>query len=69
MKAFLNNSYGYREGKGAVKAIHRLKHEQRKSVAHWSLSMDIDAFFDNIPHDLLFKKLNFLIRHKTCKIL
>ncbi len=65
-KSFLNNSYGYREGKGAVKAIHRLQHEQNNSGASWSLSMDIDGFFDNIDHDLLFKKLSLLIRIKIC---
>ena len=65
-KSFLNNSYGYREGKGAVKVIHRLQHEQNNSGASWSLSMDIDGFFDNIDHDLLFKKLSLLIRIKIC---
>ncbi len=56
-KIFLGNSYGYRPGKGAVKAIRRILAECRKSQYKYVLRLDIDNFFDTIDHDILQKRL------------
>jgi group II intron reverse transcriptase/maturase len=56
-KIFLGNSYGYRPGKGATKAIRRVLAECRKSQYHYVLRLDIDNFFDAIHHEILQKRL------------
>ena len=56
-KIFLGNSYGYRPGKGATKAIRRVLAECHKSQYKYVLRLDIDNFFDTIDHDILQKRL------------
>lgn len=56
-KIFLGSSYGYRPGKGAVKAIRRLLAECHKTQFNYVLRLDIDNFFDTIDHDILQKRL------------
>lgn len=56
-KIFLGNSYGYRPGKGAVKAIRRLLAECHKTQYNYVLRLDIDNFFDTIDHEILQKRL------------
>ena len=56
-KLFLGNSYAYRPGKGALKAIRRTVLDCRKSNLQWALRMDIDDFFDRINHDILKRRL------------
>ena len=56
-KIFLGNSYGYRPGKGAVKAIRRLLAECHKTQYNYVLRLDIDNFFDTIDHGILQKRL------------
>ena len=56
-KIFLGNSYSYRPGKGAVKAIRRILAECHKSKYKYVLRLDIDDFFDTIDHDILQKRL------------
>ncbi len=58
---FLDVSYAYREGKGALKAIARVKHILKVDKADWLVSLDLDNFFDTIPHPLLFSKLRKII--------
>ena len=58
---FLNNSYGYRPGKGAVKAIRRALHEKDLKSYGWALKLDIDNYFDNIDHELLESRVRALI--------
>jgi len=55
-KDFADNSYAYRTGKGARKAINRVRHIINQNN-NWVAKCDIDNFFDNIDHDLLFQKL------------
>ncbi|MCW5907203.1 MAG: CRISPR-associated endonuclease Cas1 [Chitinophagales bacterium] len=57
-KIFLDVSYAYREGKGALKAIARVKHILQTEKAQWLVSLDLDNFFDTIPHKLLLGKLS-----------
>jgi CRISPR-associated endonuclease Cas1/group II intron reverse transcriptase/maturase len=56
-KIFLGNSYGYRPGKGATKAIRRVLAECHRSQYKYILRLDIDNFFDTIDHEILQKRL------------
>lgn len=56
-KIFLGNSYGYRPGKGATKAIRRVLAECHKPQYKYVLRLDIDNFFDTIDHEILQKRL------------
>lgn len=56
-KIFLGNSYGYRPGKGATKAIRRVLSECCKKQYKFVLRLDIDNFFDTIDHEILQKRL------------
>ena len=57
-KNFLNVSYAYRKNKGAVKAICRVKHMIYVEHREWVTVCDIDKYFDNINHSLLFEMLD-----------
>lgn len=61
-KIFLNNSYGYRPGKGHARAIKRTMSEIRMKKNNWILQLDIDNYFDTINHDLLFQQVQKLIQ-------
>ena len=50
---FVNNSYGYRPEKGALKAIKRTLWERNNKTKNWVLKLDIDNFFDNVNHSIL----------------
>lgn len=56
-RIFLGNSYGYRPGRGATKAIRRVLAECRKKQYQYVLRLDIDNFFDSIDHEILQKRL------------
>ncbi len=56
-RIFLNNSYAYRPGKGATKAIRRVLSECKKTQYQYVLNLDIDKFFDEIDHNILQKRL------------
>lgn len=56
-RLFVNNSYGYRPGKGPVKAIHRTSSLCGCRRNTWVLCLDIDNFFDTIDHTILFSLL------------
>lgn len=58
---FLNNSYGYRPGKGAVKAIKRVLQERQKKSIQWAIKLDIDNYFDNIDHGILEARIKAVI--------
>lgn len=59
---FLNNSYGYRPGRGHVRAIKRAMNEFQVKKNNWILRLDIDNYFDAINHDLLFQQVQKLIQ-------
>ena len=61
-KLFLPNSYGYRHGKGATKAIRQTLDEFRKNKKAWVARLDIDNYFDTIDHEILFNRLNRFLR-------
>ena len=58
---FLGNSYGYRPGKGAAKAIRRLVNERTRKGFDWALKLDIDDFFDNVDHGILQARLKAIV--------
>ena len=60
--AFHSDSYGYRPGKSAPEAVGVAR--QRCWRYGWVLDLDIQAFFDTIPHDLLLRAVR---KHTDCK--
>jgi RNA-directed DNA polymerase len=52
---FMNNSYGYRPNKSAHQAIEEVRKNVRKYS--WVVDLDIQEFFENVNHALLFKAL------------
>lgn len=53
-KKFLNVSYGYRPGRGPLKAISRIKHRIAAEKRHWVTLADIDNYFDTIKPEILY---------------
>lgn len=56
-RIFVGNSYGYRPGKSATKAIRRVLAECKNKRYKYVLRLDIDNFFDTIDHFLLRRRL------------
>jgi RNA-directed DNA polymerase len=52
-KHFHPDSYGYRPGKSALDAVGVAR--QRCWRHNWVLHLDLQAFFDTMPHDLLLR--------------
>ncbi len=61
---FLNSSYAYREGRGARKAVNKVRHYIQTEKNYWLAKCDIDNFFDNINHKRLKKQLKPYISDK-----
>ena len=61
-KHFHPDSYGYRPGKSALKAVGVAR--ERCWQYGWVLDMDIKGFFDNIDHGLLMRAVK---KHTDCK--
>jgi RNA-directed DNA polymerase len=59
---FHADSYGYRPGRSAIDAVRTAR--QRCWRYNWVLDLDIKAFFDTIPHELLLKALR---AHTDCR--
>lgn len=58
---FVDNSYGYRPGKGHAKAVRRALSECMRKDNRYVLRLDIDNYFDTINHDLLAARLKEFI--------
>jgi group II intron reverse transcriptase/maturase len=58
-KEFEDCSYAYRCGRSVRAAIHRIR-ELRTDGYGWVVDADIDAFFDNIPHERMIDRLRRL---------
>ncbi len=61
-KHFHSDSYGYRPGKSALDAVGVAR--ERCWRYDWVLDLDIRAYFDTIPHDLLLKAVK---KHTDCR--
>jgi len=64
-KQFLNVSYGYRPCRGAVRAIKRVRHRIVAEKRKWLTMADIDKYFNNVNHDLLFKLIRKQIKDEA----
>ena len=60
-KHFHPDSYGYRPGKSALEAVGVAR--QRCWHYAWVLDLDIRAYFDSIPHELLLRAVR---KHTNC---
>jgi RNA-directed DNA polymerase len=59
---FHEDSYGYRPGKSAIKALSRAR--ERCWNQSWVVDVDIKGYFDNIGHDLLMKAIRLHCQSK-----
>lgn len=58
---FEDTSHAYREGRGLRTAFQQIKQLYDKGY-RYAVDADIDAFFDNVDHDLLMEKLQTVIQ-------
>jgi retron-type reverse transcriptase len=58
-REFEDCSHAYRCGRSVRTAVHRIA-ELRRQGYRWVVDADIDAFFDNIPHERLLARLRRL---------
>lgn len=65
-KKFSDKSYGYRHGKGTLKAIARTKDYLQKGFVY-IYRLDIDNFFETIPHHELLSLLTLQVEDKKLK--
>ncbi len=66
---FLNNSYGYRPGKGPVKAVNRTRDFMLTIRDGWVLRLDVDNFFDTVNHEILFGRLaHYINDEEMCRL-
>ena len=63
-RMFVSNSYGYRPGRGAVKAARRALAESVVAGRTHVIRLDIDDFFDTIDHDILASRLGAVVADK-----
>ena len=56
-RIFLTNSYAYRPGKSALKAIRNIVRLCGNTDFQYALKLDVDNFFDEIDHSILQKRL------------
>lgn len=61
-KKLTSSCYAYRQSKGAVKAVNRVRHEIVSNHNKFMVSCDIKSYFDNINHNILFTMLKDLIQ-------
>jgi RNA-directed DNA polymerase len=61
-KVFHNDSYGYRPGRSPIDAVRACR--QRCFKRDWVVDLDVKAFFDSVPWDLMLKAV---ARHTTQK--
>ena len=58
---FLSNSYAYRPAKGHTKAVKYTSAILRNKNYPYALRLDIDNYFDNVNHQILFDRLRSII--------
>ena len=60
-RVFLPNSYAYRPEKGHTKAVRFTHNIFRNKKYPYTLRLDIDNYFDNIDHQILFARVKSII--------
>jgi len=61
---FIEDSYGFRPGRGCHDALRALSHEVECGKVNFIVEADIKGFFDNVQHDWLMKFLGHRIADK-----
>jgi len=61
---FLPISYGFREGKSALKAVEDAKETIATKKVSFVLDVDIESFFDDMEHEWLIKFISHRIKDK-----
>jgi group II intron reverse transcriptase/maturase len=61
-KVFHNDSYGYRPGRSPIDAVRVCR--QRCSRRDWVVDLDVKAFFDSVPWDLMLEAVARHTDHK-----
>lgn len=61
---FIDDSYGFRPGRGCHDALRALSKEVEGGCVHYIVDADIKGFFDNVDHEWLMKFLGHRIADK-----
>jgi group II intron reverse transcriptase/maturase len=61
---FIDDSYGFRPGRGCHDALRALSLEVEGGAIHYIVEADIKGFFDNVQHDWMMKFLGHRIADK-----
>ena len=62
-RTFSEDSYGYRPGRSAQKAVVRAR-EHIRAGHRWVVDLDIEKFFDRVNHDVLMARVARRIKDK-----
>lgn len=65
-KEFEQCSFAYRKGRSIRQVVQKIQ-ELYNDGFRWVVDADIDAFFDNVDHDLLIEKFNRLVDEATLR--
>jgi group II intron reverse transcriptase/maturase len=65
-KEFEHCSFAYRKGRSIRQVVQKIQ-ELYNDGFRWVVDADIDAFFDNVDHDLLIEKFNRLVDETTLR--
>jgi group II intron reverse transcriptase/maturase len=61
---FIDDSYGFRPGRGCHDALRALSQTVETGQIHWIVEADIKGFFDNVEHDWMIKFLSHRVGDK-----
>ncbi len=61
---FIDDSYGFRPGRGCHDALRALSHTVESGRVNWIVEADIKGFFDNVNHDWMIRFLNHRVSDK-----
>jgi RNA-directed DNA polymerase len=62
---FINESYGFRDGRGCHDALKEISHQISSKPVNYVLDADIKGFFDNVSHKWMVKFLEHRINDKN----
>ena len=62
---FIEESYGFREGKGCHDALKKVNHEINTKPVNYVIDADIKGFFDSVNHQWMIKFLEHRIQDKN----
>lgn len=60
---FSNSSYGFRPGRNAGQAVQQAR-EYVEAGHHWTVDIDLEAFFDRVNHDMLLARVARQVKDK-----